>query len=189
VAQARETWTVRRAPQSIGRSGVVFVLCWIMLAATPLAAQQNGGTVIETVATLSDRDVNGKDVVSEKVVTRRSGTSDGEDVVIEIYLPSIDSGGTPCSAGGSTASRRWRESDRRRDRSTLPRLPGRPHHASRQPKRDDGAQERARLVHQRAARVRTGREWPVRARRHGDRAHAGSVTRELRHDPPPIARS
>ena len=95
VAEARETWTVRRAPQSIGRSGVVFVLCWIMLAATPLTAQQNGGTVIETVATLSDRDVNGKDVVSEKVVTRRSGTSDGEDVVIEIYLPSITWGGRP----------------------------------------------------------------------------------------------
>jgi hypothetical protein len=61
------------------------VWCWIVLAATPAIAQQSAGTVTETVA--MRRDLNGKETVSEKVVTHRARTNDEERVVIETYLP------------------------------------------------------------------------------------------------------
>jgi hypothetical protein len=61
------------------------VWCWIVLAATAAIAQQSAGTVTETVATR--RDLNGKETVSEKVVTHRARTNDEERVVIETYLP------------------------------------------------------------------------------------------------------
>lgn len=67
----------------------------ILLASTGLAApgaQQKGGGASETVATVVERDLNGAAQVIEKVVTRRSPTRDGEEVVIETYLPSIDAG-------------------------------------------------------------------------------------------------
>ena len=48
-------------------------------------AQQSVGTVTETVTTR--RDLNGRDAVSEKVVTHRARTNDEERVVIETYLP------------------------------------------------------------------------------------------------------
>ena len=38
------------------------------------------------------RDLNGRDAVSEKVVTRRARTNDKERVVVETYLPSIEAG-------------------------------------------------------------------------------------------------
>ena len=60
----------------------------IVLAATAAVAQPSVGTVTETVTTR--RDLNGRDVVSEKVVTQRARTNDGERVVIEIYLPSME---------------------------------------------------------------------------------------------------
>jgi hypothetical protein len=50
-------------------------------------AQQSAGTVTETVT--MRRDVNGRDAVSEKVVTHRARTDDEQRVVIETYLPFI----------------------------------------------------------------------------------------------------
>jgi hypothetical protein len=69
----------------IRAGGVISVWCWIVLAATTAMAQQSAGTVTETVTTY--RDVNGRDAVSEKVVTHRARTNDEERVVIETYLP------------------------------------------------------------------------------------------------------
>ena len=70
----------------IRRRGVVVVWSCIVLAATTAIAQQNGGTVTETVTT--SRDLNGREVVSERVVTHRVRANDEERVVIETYLPS-----------------------------------------------------------------------------------------------------
>ena len=64
----------------------------IVLAATTAMAQQSVGTVTETVTTR--RDLNGRDAVSEKVVTHRARTNDEERVVIETYLP-FDICGSP----------------------------------------------------------------------------------------------
>ena len=50
-------------------------------------AQQSAGTVTESVTTR--RDLNGRDAVSEKVVTHRDRTKDEERVVIETYAPLI----------------------------------------------------------------------------------------------------
>ena len=64
--------------------GVATVFCVVLSAATALA-QQSAGTVTETVTT--HRDLNGRDTVSEKVVTHRAQTNEEERVVIETYLP------------------------------------------------------------------------------------------------------
>ena len=53
----------------------------MVLAATTAMAQQSVGTVTETVTTR--RDLNGRDAVSEKVVTHRARTDNEEQVVIE----------------------------------------------------------------------------------------------------------
>jgi hypothetical protein len=70
--------------------GVVTLLCVTVLAPMPARAQTNPQSVTETVVTR--RDLNGRDAVSEKVVTHRTRSQDGERVVIEIYLPSIEAG-------------------------------------------------------------------------------------------------
>jgi hypothetical protein len=67
--------------------GVITVWCWIALAGTTAMAQQSTGTVTESVTTR--RDVNGKDAVTEKVMTHRDQTKDEERVVIETYGPLI----------------------------------------------------------------------------------------------------
>ena len=73
--------------------GVVVAACfWIVLEATATNAQHVVGPVTETVTTLQDRDLNGTLIEIGKVVTERSRTSDGEEVVIETYLPSIEAG-------------------------------------------------------------------------------------------------
>ena len=77
---------MRLTNRLIRRYGVITFLFWIVLAATTAMAQQSVGTV-ETVTTR--RDLNGRDAVSEKVVTHRARTNDEERVVIETYLPSI----------------------------------------------------------------------------------------------------
>ncbi len=69
---------------------MITVSFWILLAATTAVAQQSVGTVTETVTTR--RDLNGRDPVSEKVVTHRARTNDEERVVIETYLPSMEAG-------------------------------------------------------------------------------------------------
>jgi hypothetical protein len=65
--------------------GVATALFCVVLAATTAMAQQSAGTVTETITTR--RDLNGRDAVSEKVVTHRARTNDEERVVIESYLP------------------------------------------------------------------------------------------------------
>jgi hypothetical protein len=69
----------------IRRSGVITVSCWIVLAATTAVAQQSAGTITESTSTR--RDLNGRDAVSEKVVTHRTRTDNEERIVIETYLP------------------------------------------------------------------------------------------------------
>ncbi len=81
---------MRRSKQVIRRRSVVTVLFWIVLAATTAMAQQSVGTVTETVTTRRDRDLNGREAVSEEVVTHRARTKDEERVVIETYERSIE---------------------------------------------------------------------------------------------------
>jgi hypothetical protein len=92
VIERDETLIVRLTKRPIGQRVVITVLFWIVLAATTAIAQQSAGTVTETVTTRVDRDLNGKDAVSEKVVTHRARTHDEERVVIETYLPSMEAG-------------------------------------------------------------------------------------------------
>jgi hypothetical protein len=80
-----QTSTVTLIRRLIRPAGVITVWCWIVLAATTAMAQQSAGTVTESVTTR--RDLNGRDVVSEKVVTHRDRTKDEERVVIETYVP------------------------------------------------------------------------------------------------------
>jgi hypothetical protein len=89
VADSRNTFDAPRVREAIGRAGAAILLCWFVLAAMPAAAQEHEARVTETVATQSETDVNRTEALSERVVTRRTETSDGEDVVIETYLPSI----------------------------------------------------------------------------------------------------
>ena len=72
------------------RCGVFTVSFLIVLAATTATAQPSIGTATETVDTR--RDVNGKDLATEKVVTQRNQVNDEERVVIEIYWPSTQEG-------------------------------------------------------------------------------------------------
>ena len=80
---------MRRSTRVIRRTSVATVWFWIMLAATTGMAQQSVGTATETVTIRHERDLNGREVVSEKVVTRRDRTKDEERVVIETYVPLI----------------------------------------------------------------------------------------------------
>jgi hypothetical protein len=91
VIERDETLTVRLTKRLTGQRGVISVL-FCMLAATTAIAQQSAGTVTETVTARVNRDLNGRDAVSEKVVTHRARTDDEERVVIETYLPSMEAG-------------------------------------------------------------------------------------------------
>jgi hypothetical protein len=90
VPERDQTSTVPPTRRLVHRGGVITAWCWIVLAATTAMAQQSADTVTETVATR--RDVNGRDAVSEKVVTHRARTHDEERVVIDTYLPSMEAG-------------------------------------------------------------------------------------------------
>jgi hypothetical protein len=92
VIDRGETLRVRHARRMPCGRVVVAALCWIALAATAALAQQSGGTVTETVTTRGKPDVNGREAMSEKVVTHRARTSDEERVVIETYSPSMAAG-------------------------------------------------------------------------------------------------
>jgi hypothetical protein len=82
----RNESSIRRPTRRLIRQGGVMAVCsCILLAATTAMAQQSVGTVTETVTTR--RDLNGRDGVSEKVVTHRARANDEERVVIETYLP------------------------------------------------------------------------------------------------------
>jgi hypothetical protein len=69
----------------------VVVAFLAVLTGTAAAAQQIGGTFGETVATFCDPDLN-RTTVSERAVTHRSRTGDEDEVLIEIYRPSIEAG-------------------------------------------------------------------------------------------------
>jgi hypothetical protein len=92
VIERGETSTVRLTNRQIRRRGVITVCCYIVLAATTAMAQQRDGTVTVTVTTRRDRDLNGREAVSEKVLTHRARRNGEERVVIETYLPSIEAG-------------------------------------------------------------------------------------------------
>jgi hypothetical protein len=80
-----QTSTVPLTRRLIRPGSVITVWCWIVLAATTAMAQQSAGTVTESLTTR--RDLNGRDAVSEKVVTHRDRAKDEERVVIETYIP------------------------------------------------------------------------------------------------------
>lgn len=87
-----DTSTVRRSTDRlIRRLHIGLVLCSLALGATAATAQQSGSTT-DTVVTLRNRDLNGTVTVTEQTVTRRTQTSDGDEVVIETYSPSIEAG-------------------------------------------------------------------------------------------------
>jgi hypothetical protein len=71
-------------------SGVITLSFWMVSTAATAIAQQTSEAVTETVTT--HRDVNGRDVVDEKVVTHNSRTNGEERVVIETYSPSMEAG-------------------------------------------------------------------------------------------------
>jgi hypothetical protein len=75
-----------RAP-SVRRRSVFGVLVGTVLAVATATGQQSIDTVTESVST--QRDVNGRDVAIEKVVTHRARTKDEERVVIDTYIPLI----------------------------------------------------------------------------------------------------
>jgi hypothetical protein len=85
VIEWDQTSTVPLTRRLIRPAGVVTVWCWIVLAATTAMAQQSAATVTETATTR--RDLNGREAVSEKVVTHSARTKDEERVVIETYAP------------------------------------------------------------------------------------------------------
>jgi hypothetical protein len=85
VSEWNQTSTMPLTRRLIRRSGVITVSCWIVLAATTAVAQQSAGTVTES--TTMRRDLNGRDAVSEKLVTHRTRTDNEERVVIESYIP------------------------------------------------------------------------------------------------------
>lgn len=90
MIEHHETSRVRLANRLIRRRGVITVSFWVALTATTAVAQQSVGTVTETVTTR--RDLNGRDVVSAKVVTHRARINNEERIVVETYAPSIDAG-------------------------------------------------------------------------------------------------
>ena len=85
MIELNQTSPAPRAGRFARAGGVITVGCWIVLAATTAIAQQNAETVTETITTR--RDLNGSDVVSEKVVTHHARSNDEERVVTETYLP------------------------------------------------------------------------------------------------------
>jgi hypothetical protein len=85
VIEQGETSKTRVSRHVIRGRHLFTLIFWIALAAPAAMAQQPVDTVTEAVTT--HRDLNGRDVVSEKVVTERARTTDEERVVIETYLP------------------------------------------------------------------------------------------------------
>jgi hypothetical protein len=84
VIDWHQTSTMTLVKRLIRRAAVITV-GWVALSATVATAQQSTGTVTESVTTR--RDLNGREIVSEKVVTHSERTKDEERVVIETYAP------------------------------------------------------------------------------------------------------
>lgn len=92
MQQRVDTPRVRRTDRSVGRYRIGVVLSWLVVAATAATAQPTGGSPSESVVARPDRDLNGTGAPNERTVTRRSQTSEGEQLIIETYLPSIEGG-------------------------------------------------------------------------------------------------
>jgi hypothetical protein len=92
VIERNEVSTMRLARRLVRRCGAVTLVFSIVLAATTAMTQQSAGTVTETIATRSDRDLNGREVVTGKVTTQRARTNNEERVVTETYMPSMEPG-------------------------------------------------------------------------------------------------
>lgn len=86
VINWHQTSTMAFVKRSI-RPAAVLTVAWVVLAGTVATAQPSTGTVTESVTTR--RDLNGREMVSEKVVTRRERTKDEERVVVETHVPLI----------------------------------------------------------------------------------------------------
>jgi hypothetical protein len=91
VEQRVNTSKVRRTDRSIGRFRIGIVLSSLVLAATTATAQQSGGSPLESVPA-RHWDLDGGVAVKEQTVTRRVPTNEGEQLIIETYLPSIEAG-------------------------------------------------------------------------------------------------
>jgi hypothetical protein len=87
VIERTDTSTVRLVRRFM-RAGGVTVLFLIASTAATAMAQESIGDVTETLTTR--RDLNGRQVVSKKVVTHLARTKGEEQVVVETYLPSIE---------------------------------------------------------------------------------------------------
>jgi hypothetical protein len=74
------------------RSAVAVAMWCVSLAAATAAAQQGGATSLDAVSALHVWDLNGRQPVSEQVVTLRSESNGQEQVVTEIYGPSLQEG-------------------------------------------------------------------------------------------------
>jgi hypothetical protein len=92
VADRPDTSKMRTATWWIRGCGVVIIGGTVLLARPAAAAQQSGGTVTETVSTLHNRDLNGRPIVSGRVVTEHSLSDTEEQVLIETYLPGPQEG-------------------------------------------------------------------------------------------------
>ena len=92
MADKPDTSKTRKATWWTCGCAVVIVGCTVLLAPPAAAAQQSGGTVTETASTQYKRDLNGRLIVSGKVVTQHSLSDTEEQVLIETYLPGMQEG-------------------------------------------------------------------------------------------------
>lgn len=92
MPQRSNVSTMGRTWNSICWRHSVGALIGIVLSAGAASAQQSADSATDTVATRGNRDLNGTIAVTEQVVTRRAQSSDGEQVVLETFSPSIEAG-------------------------------------------------------------------------------------------------
>lgn len=91
MSERNQTSTMRHIRRLIRRRWGA-TLAFSIVLATPAMAQQSAQTVTEMVTARHDRDLNGRDVSSGKVITHRARANDKERVVIETYMPSMEPG-------------------------------------------------------------------------------------------------
>jgi len=92
VQQGSHTSSARRINRLVHRHRAVIVSVWIVVATSAASAQQSGSSTTETLTTRRNRDLNGAVTVSEQTVTQRTQASDGDHLVIDTYLPSMEGG-------------------------------------------------------------------------------------------------
>ncbi len=74
------------------RSAAILSGCWIALAPATAIAQPGVGGETHTVTTFQTRDLNGTAAAAAQVVEQHTRTSDGEQVLIDVYVPSVEAG-------------------------------------------------------------------------------------------------